>query len=252
MVFLKKPEEIAMIRESGKILAAVLKILEKKTKAGVSLRELDSLAAKELYLRGAKSAFLNYCPEGSRRPYPANICTSINDVVVHGIPSPYVIKNGDLVKIDLGVDWKGMISDAALTVAVKSDSPAVRRLIRATREALYAGIKAARLGRTVGDIGFAINRVARKNKLAVIRGLGGHGVGFRPHEDPMIYNYGKRGAGTPLREGMVIALEPMFSLGDSRVIERPDGSFATADRSLTAHFEHTIAITKRGPKILTD
>jgi methionyl aminopeptidase len=252
MVFLKKPEEIAMIRESGKILAAVLKILEKKTKVGVSLRELDSLATKELHLRGAKSAFLNYCPEGARRPYPANVCISINDVVVHGIPSPYVIKNGDLVKIDLGVDWKGMISDAALTVAVKINSPAVRRLVRATREALYAGIKAARLGRTVGDIGFAINRVARKNKLAVIRGLGGHGVGFRPHEDPMIYNYGKRGTGTPLREGMVIALEPMFSLGDSRVIERPDGSFATADRSLTAHFEHTIAITKRGPKILTD
>jgi methionyl aminopeptidase len=251
MIFLKKPAEIDLIRQSGRILAEVLRILKAETKPGVSLQSLDRLASQELRERGAKSAFLNYRPVGARRPYPANICASVNATVVHGIPSSYVVRKGDVVKIDLGVDWQGMISDAAITATIKPVSADINRLVKATRDALYAGIKVCRPGKTVGDIGYAISRVAERNKLGIIRGLGGHGVGFRPHEDPMIFNYGRPGSGLRLEEGMVIALEPMFSLGSSQVVEHPDGSFVTADGSLAAHFEHTVAITRRGPRILT-
>ncbi|MBZ1348677.1 MAG: type I methionyl aminopeptidase [Candidatus Liptonbacteria bacterium] len=251
MVLLKNKKEIDGIRKSGRILSLVLKKLRKAAKIGVSLIELDKLAAEIIKSKKAESAFLYYRPLGSRYGFPGHICLSLNETVVHGIPDDYVLKDRDLLKIDVGIKYKGLISDAATTLIIGSASSDVCRLIKATKQALTAGIKVLKIGNQLGDVGAAIEKVARKNRVNVIRGLGGHGVGFYPHEEPMVYNFGEKGKGMTLVEGMVIALEPMFSLGSSIILELDDGSFITSDRSLSAHFEHTIAVTKSGPKVLT-
>jgi len=251
MVRLKTSEEIAAIGKSGRILALVLKKITKAAKPGANLSSLDKLAAEIMASRGAESAFFRYCPAGAPRPYPAHICASLNDVIVHGIPDAYKLRKGDLLKIDIGVRYKNFISDAAVTLAIGPISRSVRRLIRGTKEALTVGVKAAKIGNHLGDIGYAIQKIAQKNRLSIIDGLAGHGVGFAPHEDPLVHNFGRPGSGPALKEGMVIAIEPMFSLGSPKTVELRDGSFATLDRSLSAHFEHTVAITKRGPQILT-
>ena len=254
MVSIKTEKDIAHIRQSGKILSWVLSEAKKAAKEGASLSHLDRFVHDMIAQKGARPSFLNYQPEGAKEPYPASICASIGKVVVHGIPKNIKLKNGDILKIDIGVDYKGYFTDSALTVIVGGEStvsPSILRLIKATEEALNAGIDACVVGNRLGDIGHAISSIAKKYKVSVVEGLAGHGVGFSPHEDPLVYNEGSPGKGMILKEGMVLALEPMFCLGRPEIITREDGSYETADSSIAAHFEHTVAITSEGPKILT-
>lgn len=219
---------------------------------GVKLNFLDQLALTIISSYGAKPSFLGYQPEGAKQAFPASICTSLGSVVVHGVPNSRSLEEGDVLKIDIGVNYKGYFTDAACTVLMGGKKmAAVKKLIKATEEALYVGIKEIKPGNRLGDIGFAISNVAHKYGVSVIEGLAGHGVGFAPHEDPLVFNTGRKGTGMLLEEGMVITLEPMFSLGSSQVLELPDGSFKTVDNSVTAHFEHTIAVTHSGHMILT-
>lgn len=248
---LKNEEDIENLRKSGRILRVVLGRLKQSAKPGVRLKDIDILSRELIASSGARPAFLNYRPDGAKRPFPASVCTSVNDVVVHGIPNDYVIKSGDLVKIDLGINYKNYFTDAAVTVISGKTTPRIKLLIKATQEALMRGIKAAKVGRTLGDIGSAIQKTAEQYGLNIIEGLGGHGVGFAPHESPMIDNFGDPGTGITLKEGMVLALEPMFCFGNPGIIETANDSYRLKDKGLASHFEHTIAITKSGPKILT-
>lgn len=251
MVKLKNEKDLEGLRASGKILVSTITALRNKAAVGVSLMELEELAKKILKESGATSAFLNYKPEGTAKPYPFNICASLNDQVVHGQPGKYILQSGDVLKIDFGVVYKGYITDAALTVALGEVKPEVKKLISATEESLRLGIAAARKGNTLGDIGFAIEGNVEKNGFSVVDGLTGHGVGFKLHEDPSVFNYGRKGEGMALKEGLVLAIEPMVSMGTSQIRQNEDGSYSTKDSSMTAHFEKTIAITKNGPEILT-
>ena len=254
MLILKTPEEIKIMAEGGKRLAEVLRSLTDETRAGVTTKQLDRLAYQHIHKLGAKPAFLHYRPMGARRAYPYTLCASLNDIIVHGQPSDYKLKDGDLVKLDLGLIYKGLYLDSAVTVAIGAAdklSRETKRLITATQDALMAGIAEARVGKTLGDIGFAIAAVAKKNKCGIAEGLIGHGIGRSLHEDPAVFNFGKRGDGEPLEEGMVLAIEPMFTAGDGATVTRKDDSYATRDGSLAAHFEHTVAITKDEPRILT-
>ncbi len=194
---------------------------------------------------------MGYRPEGGARAFPSAICASLNDVVVHGVPSRRMLKNGDLLKIDIGVNYKGYITDGAVTVPVGTISKDAKRLVETTNTALKKAISECRSGKKLGDIGYAVESVARKGKCSVIRGLTGHGVGFELHEDPTVLNFGKKGTGMPLEEGLVLAIEPMLSLGSPDIIQLRDESYGTSDGSLSAHFEHTIAITENGPEVLT-
>jgi methionyl aminopeptidase len=248
---IKTPEEIEVIARAGVILRGTLEILRGEIRPGVSLAALDSLAEKVIRKNGGVPAFLNYRPYGADKPFPATICASVNDIVVHGLPTPYVIKNGDVVSIDCGVKINGWYSDAAITVIAGKGTKQAEHLVRTTEEALERGIAAALVGNTVGDIGHAIGSYVKENKLYVIKGLTGHGVGTDLHEDPSIFNEGKPGTGLTLRAGMVIAIEPMVATGTATVEQLADDSFATADGSIAAHFEKTIAITDDGPRILT-
>lgn len=251
MVELKIPSEIEIMAEGGRMLAEVLKELKRATRAGVSTKFLDELAYKLIKDRGAEPAFLGYRPSWSNKPYPHSLCASLNDTVVHGLPSDYVIKSGDLVKLDLGLKYKGFYTDTATTVAVGNVLKDAKRLIRVTEESLYRGIAEARVGKTMGDIGAAIQKHVEKNKMSVVRSLTGHGIGHDLHEEPSVLNFGNAGRGQELEVGMVLAIEPMVALGASAIRQLKDDSFATKDGSLSAHFEHTVAITEKGPKILT-
>ncbi|HEX4104326.1 MAG TPA: type I methionyl aminopeptidase [Candidatus Paceibacterota bacterium] len=258
MLTLKKPEEIKIMAEAGRRLAEVLDHLAAETRAGVKTLQLDRIAYQMIHKLGAKPAFLRYKPAGAARAYPYTLCASLNSVVVHGQPSEYVIQDGDLVKLDLGLSYKGFFVDAARTVGVGAISKEAKRLMGATQDALAVAIGEARVGKTLGDIGAVIEKVARKNKCAVVDGLTGHGIGRALHEDPTVWNVGKKGEGEPLREGMVLAIEPMFAAGAGSgraglkaVKQMRDESWATVDSSLAAHFEHTVAITAHGPEVLT-
>lgn len=252
MIKLKTEKDLESLRASGRILVDVLLALKGKAALGVKLSELDELAKKIIQEAGATSAFLNYKPEGSEKPYPANICTSLNDQVVHGQPTDYALQNGDVLKIDLGVVYKGYITDAAMTVAIGDVLPEVEKLLSVTEEALRLGIAAARNGNTLGDIGWAIENHVETNGFSVIEGLTGHGVGFKLHEEPTVYNFGRKGEGMKLKEGLVIAIEPMISMGTPQIRQnKEDESYSTRDGSQSAHFEKTVAITKNGPEILT-
>jgi methionyl aminopeptidase len=249
---LKKEKDLEGLRASGRILVSVILALREKAAAGVKLSELDELAKKLIQEAGGTSAFLNYKPEGSVKPYPANICTSLNDQVVHGRPGKYALQSGDVLKIDLGVVYKGYITDAAITVAIGNIPPEVKKLLTVTEEALRLGIAAARDGNTLGDIGWAIENHVESNGFTIIEGLTGHGVGFKLHEEPTVYNYGRKGEGLKLKEGLVLAIEPMVSMGTAQIRQnKTDDSYSTKDGSMSAHFEKTIAITKNGPEILT-
>ncbi len=237
--------------EGGRRLGEVLRALKAEVRPGVATKKLDKLAYQMIHKAGAKPAFLHYRPAGARRAYPYTLCTSLNSVVVHGQPSDYVLKEGDIIKLDLGLFYKGFATDAAITVAVGEVSREAKKLMAATEEALAAGIKEARLGKTVGDIGNAIEKIAKKNKVAVADGLTGHGIGQEIHEEPTIFNTGRPGTGEELQEGMVIAIEPMFAAKKGMIKQLRDESWATVDDSLAAHFEHTVAVTKTGPRILT-
>jgi methionyl aminopeptidase len=252
MVTLKTPEEIEIMAQGGAILAGVLKRLHAETKPGVPTIELDQLARTLIVGAGAKPAFLHYRPAGARKAYPYTLCVSVNDVVVHGQPSVYKIREGDLVSLDLGLKYQGYFLDSAITVAVGDVGARGKKIIETARESLAAGIKVAKPGHTIGDIGYAVQKVIEKNKFSVVEGLTGHGIGRELHEDPTVFNFGRKGQGEDLEEGMVLAIEPMIAMGSGAIRQLLDESYGTADGSLAVHFEHTVAITAKGPRILTE
>jgi len=250
MIFLKTEEEIQIMKEAGKRLAEVLNILKKETKEGIKTKYLDDLAYKLIKERDSEPAFLNYKVYG-RPPFPASLCVSVNEIIVHGIPSDYKIKNGDLVKLDIGLKYKGYYADMAYTVGVGEISDEDKKLISAVEEAFFNALKYVYPGNTLGDVGWAISNTAKKYGVSVADKLIGHGIGKNLHEEPQVLNVGLRGHDLEIEEGMVLAIEPMFVLGDGRVVELKDGSFKSKDNSKTAHFEHTVAVLKKGPMILT-
>ncbi len=251
---IRNEKERETLIEAGKRLAQVLKTVGEKAVVGVSTEELDTMA--ELMIRdgGDRPAFLGYTPEGASRPYPASLCVSINEEIVHGIPNeePKILKEGDIVGLDLGLTHDGIIVDAAITVAVGAVSDESKKLMQATEKALSAGIAAAMPGNHVGDISQAIQEVIENAGFTVVKALGGHGVGDVVHEEPFIPNYGRKGEGVQLEEGMVLALEPISSAGRGGVVLAPDGyTYRTKDGSRSAHFEHTILLQKDGARIIT-
>ncbi len=252
MDLIKSPEQIETMAEGGRRLAAVLVRLRDEVRPDITTLELDRLARKLIEADGDKPAFLHYRPEGAERAYPYTLCASVNSVVVHGQPSGYVLRDGDIVKLDLGLRHKGLYLDAAITVPVGTGvSKEIKKLISVTEESLALGIKEAKPGRRLGDIGYAIEHIVLKNKFSVAEGLTGHGIGTALHEEPTVFNFGDKGTGMLLKEGMVIAIEPMVAMGKGGIVQLKDESYGTVDRSFAAHFEHTVAITARGPRILT-
>lgn len=251
MIRLKTEKDLMFLRKSGKILTDILGLLRETAKDGVSLSYLNDVAEKMLKRAGAKSAFYGYKPKGPEKSYPAHICTSLNNEIVHGIPKNRYLQSGDVLKIDLGVDYKGYITDAAITFGIGDISEEARRLISATRSALAEAVSICKPGIRLGDIGWIIEKTIKENGFKVIKNLTGHGVGFELHEEPTIFNYGEKGTGLELEEGMVLAIEPMASISSEDIKKMPDGSYATKDDSLSAHFEKTVAITKKGAEILT-
>jgi len=248
MITIKNPEEIQIMSQSGKILASTKKHLENLAKPRITTKELNNAPEAKILELGGRPAFKNY------NGFPYALCASVNEVVVHGYPSDYVLKEGDIIGLDLGVVYKGYYSDSAVTLAIGKVSYEAKRLLMVTKKALKRGIKKAKIGNTVGDIGNTIQRYVEEQGYGIIRDLCGHGIGKNLHEDPQILNFGSRGSGEKLQEGMVICIEPMLTMsGEWRIKKAPDGyGFATKDNSLSAHFEHTIAITKNGPIILTE
>jgi len=245
-------KEVEILREGGRRLAVILKEVSDSVMVGITTLELNTLAEKLVRDGGDVPAFLNYKPEGAKIPYPASLCVSVNDEVVHGIPSNRTLEDGDIIGLDLGLIHNGLVVDMAVTIPVGDVSESDMRLINTTHESLMAGIKAARAGGNIGDIGYAVENVAKAHSHKVIESLGGHGVGRHVHEDPYIPNVGKKGTGDKLENGMVLALEPMLSEGGKDVILDKDGfTFRTRDGARSAHFEHTILVTGNGSEILT-
>lgn len=242
----KTDEEIRNIRRAGEICSEVLAILKTRAKTGMTTKELANIAGEEIKTRHGKPAFLGY------KGFPDVICVSLNDEVVHGIPGSMEVKEGDIVSFDLGVTYKGMIVDSAISVLVDSKEKQKTKLINTTRDSLAAGVTQLKDGCKVGDIGNAIEAVLKKERLGIVRDLVGHGVGHQVHEDPNIPNYGQAGTGPKLRAGMTVAIEPMATLGKEEVYIDTDGwTIKTSDRSLSAHFEQTVLITDSGYEILT-
>jgi methionyl aminopeptidase len=248
---LKTAEQIETMAEGGKRLAAVLEQLRRDVQPGVTTLSLDRVARDLIVKGGDVPNFLGYRPAGARKAYPYTLCASVNNVVVHGQPSKYVLKEGDVIKLDLGLRHHGLNLDSAITVGVGSISKLAKKLLTVTEQALYAGIEQAELGRTLGDVGWAIERTVVKNKFSVVEGLTGHGIGRALHEEPTVFNFGERKTGLRLMEGLVIAIEPMVAIGKGDIMQLPDEGYGTVDGSLAAQFEHTVAITANGPRILT-
>lgn len=255
MITIKSDLEIEKLQEGGRRLAKILSILSDKARPGVSAFELDKLAFELIVAGGDTPSFLNYQPKGSRVAYPSTLCVSINDAVVHGIPGgegEKILKSGDIVGIDMGIIHDGLITDSAVTVGVGKIDSSAKQLLKVTKQALDRGIKAAKAGATVGDIGYAIEQFVKPFGYGIIRELAGHGVGYKVHEDPFVPNYGKAGEGPKLVPGMVIAIEPMLNEGDARIKLDADGfTYRTLDGKRSAHFEHTVVITTSGARILT-
>jgi len=254
MIRLKTEEEIKKLKIGGKKLAKVLEETVKLVKPGVFTNELNDFAHDLMLELGAKPSFLNHTPTSALKPFPASICVSINDEIVHGIPNenPREIRDGDLVTIDAGLVYEGLYTDSAVTVPVGNVSKEARELIERTREALNAAIKQCCVGNRVGDISATIQKIGEKSGLFVVRDLTGHGVGYAVHEDPYVPNFGDAGTGEKLEPGLVIAIEPMFSLGSSEIVRDKDGyTYKTADDSLSAQFEHTVVVTNSDPIVLT-
>ncbi len=249
---LKTKAEIERLARGGEHLSAILKILAAEVRPGVMTKDLDIKARELIKNIDGEAAFLNYRPAGSRRPYPAALCVSIDDEIVHGLPSDRVLEEGEIVTLDLGLKFDGLFTDAAVTVPVGGVSSEVIKLIKATKKALKAGIKAIKPGGHMGDVGAAIDQVIKQSGLTVIEGLAGHGVGYSVHEDPFVPNEGQVGRGLKLEPGLVIAIEPMACLGKGDIVLAPDGfTYSTADGSISAHSEATVAVTERGVRILT-
>ena len=254
MITLKTKKDITILREGGHRHAEILCELAKLVQPGISASELNARAEDLIEAGGDQAAFLNYKPRGASRPFPASLCVSVNDEIVHGIPNEgeKILKEGDIVSLDLGLVHKGLITDAAVTVGVGAIAPELEKLLAETKRALLAGIKAAKGGRRVGDISSAIELIGIAGKYGIVEELAGHGVGYRVHEDPYVPNYGEAGRGEVLSPGLVIAIEPMFNLGTRRIVLDADQwTYRTADGKPSAHFEHTVLITKSGAEILT-
>ncbi|MFJ7201486.1 MULTISPECIES: type I methionyl aminopeptidase [unclassified Streptomyces] len=253
MVQLKTDTSIEAMRETGRVVAQVLTAARQAATAGTSLRELDEVAREVLREAGAGSPFLNYRPHFAPTPFPAVICASVNDAIVHGIPTDQRLCDGDLVSIDAGATLDGWAGDSAISFIVGSARPADTRLVETAYEALDAGIAAAVVGNRIGDIAHAIGTVCRSAGYGIPEGFGGHGIGRSMHEDPAVPNEGRPGRGMPLRHGMVLAIEPMLIGGgtDDFHPDRDGWTLRTTDGSRAAHAEHTVAITDDGPRILT-
>ena len=248
MITLKSPREIEAMTHAGRIVAAVLALLTRETKAGMSTEDLDRIA--EAFIRSHPGATPSF---KGLYGFPKTLCTSINQEIVHGIPSKKrVLREGNIVSVDVGVHFDGMHADSATTIAVGEIAPEAARLLAVTQECLAAEVAAARAGNHVGDIGHAVQTIAEDAGFGVVRELVGHGIGAKFHEEPQVPNYGSPRRGPRLLEGMTIAIEPMITMGDPATRTLPDKwTVVTADGSLSAHFEHTVAITAEGPRILT-
>jgi methionyl aminopeptidase len=246
MIVLRSKAEIGLIREAGKIVALALLRLKKNALAGISTAELDQIANDEIRKHGGKPAFKNY------KGFPANICTSINEVVVHGIPSSRKLKDHDIISFDVGVKYRDYFADAAITVPVGSIDNETKKLLKVTEEALLKGIDEARPGNRLTDISHRVQEHVESNGFSVVRAFVGHGIGTKIHEEPEIPNYGNPNRGPRLEAGMILAIEPMVNTGSFDVAILEDGwTVVTKDGQISAHFEHTIAITEDGPEILT-
>lgn len=246
MIHIKTTEEIALMREGGRILARTLRVLSDKCESGVRVEDLDVLAERTIREAGATPSFKGY------QGYPSSVCVSLNDEVVHGLPRDHVLVEGDIVSLDVGVFYKGFHTDSAITLGVGALSKDAQKLLSVTKASLELGIALVKPGITTGDLGHEIHALISSQGLGVVRELVGHGVGRDLQEDPMVPNFGRKGKGIELKEGMTIAIEPMVTLGEEDVMLDEDGfTYKTADGSLAAHFEHTIAITSMGAEVLT-
>ncbi len=243
---MKSKREIGLMREAGKIVAETLELLKKEVKPGVRTKDLDRLAEEFIRKRGGCPAFKGY------RGYPASVCISIDDEVVHGIPGERAIREGQIVSLDVGVQKEGYFADGAFSVAAGKVSALAARLLQITEEALYCGLDFFRVGNRLGDVAAAIEQKIEGANFSVVRELVGHGIGRKMHEDPAVPNYGKAGTGLEIKPGLVVAIEPMVNAGGWPVELKPDGwTMSTRDGSLSAHFEHTVAATAEGPLVLT-
>ncbi|MDP3962725.1 MAG: type I methionyl aminopeptidase [bacterium] len=255
MIKIKTKEDIAILREGGKRHAEIMNKLISIVRPGLKTSEIDEAVRKMIGEKGDKASILDYKPHGATRPYPATICVSINDEVVHGIPNenPRTLEEGDIVGLDFALTHKGLITDMAVTVPVGKISKELEDLLSGTREAMMAGIKTAKGGNKVGDISAAIELIGISKGYGVVEDLAGHGVGYHVHEEPFVPNYGEPGKGEVLKPGTVIAIEPMFNLGSHYVVfDKKDGyTYRTKDGKPSAHFEHTVLITKGDAEILT-
>ena len=248
MIHIKQPDEIEIIRENCLLVCKTLAHVGSQIKPGMTAKELDSMAEEFIMDHGAKPGFKGY------NGFPASLCISVNECVVHGIPNDREVQEGDILSIDCGTYMNGYFGDAAYTFAVGEIEEETEELLRVTNESLYLGIDKARKGNRIGDIGFAIQQYAeRQHGYGIVRALVGHGLGRNLHEAPEVPNFGKRGRGPKIEEGLVIAIEPMVNLHDRRVVQERDGwTIRTRDKAPSAHFEHTIAVTASGPDILSD
>jgi methionyl aminopeptidase len=247
MIQLKKSSEIAKMREAGRLVARAIRLMHETIEPGKTTpKELDALAARVVAEEGGICSFLNY------RSYPAHTCISVNEVVIHGIPNDRPLREGDIVDLDIGVTKDGWSADAAWTFPIGNVSPQAQRLLNVARESLFQGIAKAKVGNRIGDISAAVQKYVESNGYSVVRDLVGHGIGRTVHEEPSVPNFGKAGKGEVIREGLTICIEPMVNEGTFKVRTLPDQwTVVTADGKLSAHFEHTVAVTKDGPEILT-
>lgn len=245
-IILKSDDEIALMRKAGRVVGEVLDILAAEVRPGLIIRDLDKIVEEEYQRRNVVPTFLGY------QAYPAHVCVSVNDEIVHGIPGNRALNEGDIVSIDLGATRQGFVGDSALTVGVGRISEEAQRLIDVTYQSLRHGIEALRAGARLGEVSHTIQTYAESRGYGVVREYVGHGVGRDMHEDPQVPNYGEPARGPVLRKGMVLALEPMVTMGDWRTKKHNDGwTVSTLDGSLSAHFEHTVAVTDAGPEVLT-
>jgi methionyl aminopeptidase len=246
MVILKRPDEIEKMRASNRIVAEILAALQEKTKPGITTIELDRYSEEMAKKKGAKPAFKGY------RGYPFALCASVNAEVVHGMPSNRILKSGDIISLDFGVYYKGYYGDAAITVPIGDISEEAMKLLKITEQSLYDGIRQAEVGNRLGDISSVVQNRVEAAGFSVVRDFGGHGIGKRLHEEPHVPNYGIGGRGIELKSGMVLAIEPMVNTGTYKVNILDNGwTVVTEDGKLSAHFEHTVAITEQGPVILS-
>lgn len=246
MIHLKTAAEIEMMARAGEKLARVLQKIKAAVRPGVKTKDLNHLAEELIVAEGGKPNFKNY------GGFPASLCTSVNENTVHQVPGEYQLKSGDLLSLDIGLEYQGWQSDMAVTVGVGDISSLAQNLMHVTQESLFRGIAEARAGNHLGDIGFAVQSYVQKQGFKIVKELTGHGIGRDLHEDPDVFNFGKKGEGLKITEGLVICIEPIVSAGSNQIILGDDGfSYPTVDKSLSAHFEHMVAITSQGPRILT-